>query len=352
MASIRKRGKKFQALYKRNGRQRSAGTFSTEKEARAAGAAAEFGPERKGKANRRFDDYADSWLESLNLHEGTTTLYEWALEIHILPTFGQLKLVDIEAADIRSWASKLARKNLSPRSQRIVFGVMQRIMELAVEDDIIEVSPVRKSAKAALTPSKKRKKNDFLTPAQLIELSNLVAPRYKVAVLTMGMCGLRFGEMAGLKYENVHLDELHPRISVVGAMKEYNGTIYWEPKTKTDEQHDVLIPKPLLGPLKAHLNKYADHAEFVFSGQNGKPLRRHWNRRHFKPAAAKMGLPSRMSPHDLRHSCVSFLLDAGVPLHDIAAWVGHDGIRTTVGYGGGYEKQKETAKVLEAVFGG
>ena len=46
---------------------------------------------------------------------------------------------------------------------------------------------------------------------------------------------------------------------------------------------------------------------------------------------------------------MAILLDQNVPLHDIAAWVGHKGIRTTLEYGSDYEEMERTAQVMDRV---
>jgi integrase len=50
---------------------------------------------------------------------------------------------------------------------------------------------------------------------------------------------------------------------------------------------------------------------------------RNWRRRHFKPAAAAAGLPEDFRPYDLRHTCASLMLRAGIPAPDVAEHMGH-----------------------------
>lgn len=350
MAYARKLGRnRYQGLYKRNGRQNSVGIFPRERDALDAAKAAELGP-AGDKRKMLLADYAVDYMDGLNFREGTLLLYEWAIENHILPGFKNMLLREIEPLDVRRWAVNLQRRGLSPRSQRIVFDTLGRILEQAIEDGYADINPCTKSVRTKSLQKQSKKKNNYVTPEQLLRIADAVKPRFKAAVLVMGMCGLRFGEMAGLRYEDVHLDELHPRLSIVGALKEHHGQCYYEGLTKTDNPRDVIVPKPLVKVLRHHIATYADHEVQVFSGETGAYMRRHWNRRHFKPACVKLGLSEELSPHDLRHTCVAILLDANVPLHDVADWVGHEGIRTTMQYGGGYESQERTAKVLDAVF--
>jgi integrase len=71
--------------------------------------------------------------------------------------------------------------------------------------------------------------------------------------------------------------------------------------------------------------------DLVFVGRDGAPLRRsNFNRRHWKPAVERAGLPSALRFHDLRHTHVAFLIAQGWDAYRISRRLGHSSIKTTL----------------------
>ena len=78
------------------------------------------------------------------------------------------------------------------------------------------------------------------------------------------------------------------------------------------------IPKPIRPEVRAFVKGLpADGQEWTASGI------RNWRRRHFRPAAEAAGLPEDFRPYDLRHTCASLMLRAGIPAPDVAEHLGH-----------------------------
>jgi integrase len=78
------------------------------------------------------------------------------------------------------------------------------------------------------------------------------------------------------------------------------------------------IPKPIRPEVRAFVKGLpAGGREWSASGI------RNWRRRHFKPAAEAAGLPENFRPYDLRHTCASLMLRAGIPAPDVAEHLGH-----------------------------
>lgn len=330
---------KWQGLYRKVGQGRkgfSAGTFKTEKQAVRAAEKIEGGlATDPSLAKITVSEFAYEHVLDIDSYEAATTHQKDLARFRnqIEPYFGSQPLGQIRPLDIRQWVTvlkshhaKLDGKPLAPATVVSAFWLFSKIMDLAVEGEFIISTPFVRSLQKAL-PSIPRPKPIPVTVDDVHRIAESIAPRFSAAVLTIGMLGLRFGEMAGLRYQDLHLDELRPRIEVVGAMIEVGGVVQWQANRKNGEGYSLPLPVPLQVALKEHVASYADHDTYVFSGAQGKVLRRNWNARHFKLAAIAAGLPPTSSPHKMRHACVSVLVDLGVHPKVIADWIGDSTVR-------------------------
>ena len=123
MASARKRGEKFMALYRdADGKQKSAGTYATKKAAVSAATLAEAGmvpvktvdvysDRKRGKLT--VAGYAPGWLANHPMAPHTAYVYDQMLRCHILSALGGRVLADVTAADIRAMFPALEAKGTS-----------------------------------------------------------------------------------------------------------------------------------------------------------------------------------------------------------------------------------------------
>lgn len=91
----------------------------------------------------------------------------------------------------------------------------------------------------------------------------------------------------------------------------------------------LVIPESLVPELHALIDGRDDTA-LLFTSPSSGPIRKHRRRRFFIPAAKRAGLEG-LRIHDLRHTAVALLIDAGVGPAQIAARLGHEDVRVTLG---------------------
>lgn len=115
------------------------------------------------------------------------------------------------------------------------------------------------------------------------------------------------------------------------------GFYFAEPKTK-GSRRVVPMPASLVEQLREHratqaeaLLKLGIRTDLVFSNSEGMPvLRRNIIKRHYKPALRAAGLPTEARLYDLRHTCATLLLQAGVHPKVVAERLGHSSIVLTM----------------------
>ena len=93
----------------------------------------------------------------------------------------------------------------------------------------------------------------------------------------------------------------------------------------------MLSPR-LLKILRAYWRQERPPASYLFTGKRGNPLTAETARAALRLAAARAGLDKTVTPHVLRHSFATHLLDGGTDLRVIQVLLGHESIETTARY--------------------
>lgn len=271
-----------------------------------------------------FGEYVDEWLESTrHLRPGTRANVESRLRRHIVPTFGAFPIATIQPATVRGWVATMVDDGLSPSSVKATYGTFARIMKTAEVDGFIARSPC---LGVSLPRETSHQEMHFLDPTQVQALAAVIDERYAALVFMAAYTGLRWGELAGLRVDRVNF--LRGTVNVVEALTEVNGNVEIGP-TKTGAHRTVSLPRFLVEMLASHVRRCPSDTGLLFTSAEGRPLRRNFYRRHFKPAAAAAGLPDALRFHDLRHTCAAMLIAQGAHPKEIQERLGHSTIRLT-----------------------
>jgi integrase len=235
------------------------------------------------------------------------------IDRYILPTFGGLRLADIEASLIHAWIGDLLERGLAPATVRKAGQLLNQILAAAVADKLIGANP----SQGIKWPQPGREEMRFLTPGEVNRLADAIDPRYRGLVLLAAAGGLRIGEITALRQE--HLDRERGRVMVAGAITEVEGHLVEGPPKTAAGQRWVPLPPYVIDALPTHDG-------LVFTAPEGGPIRlAGWRQRFWRPAVTKAGLdPLRI--HDLRHTAVSLWIAAGVEPLEIARRAGHTSV--------------------------
>ena len=300
--------------------------------------------------------YLQRWLEdSVKDTVRTTTheRYEQITRKHITPVLGDIKLKDITAAHVRGlYMDKL--QFLSPRTVQYIHVTLHKALKQAVRDGLIP----RNATEAVKPPQVRREEIRPLTPEQvkaLLEAAHRdrLEALYVLAVHT----GLRQGELLGLRWEDVDLDEgtLQVRRTLTTAK---GGPVLSAPKTKGSKR-SVKLSESSIDALRSHLQRQLEEIDrvgslwrengLVFASETGEPLdRRSVTNHRFKPLLKRAGLP-QIRFHDLRHTCATLLLSKNVNPKIVSEMLGHATIAITLDTYSHVlpNMQSEAAKALE-----
>ena len=155
----------------------------------------------------KLGDYAQEWLGSKHkLKPSTRARYQVVLDTFIAG-HADVALGDISRRLVREWVADLS-VDLAAASVHKTIGVLRQILAMAVAENRLVVNPVEGVELPAVSSVEQR----FLTLDQLHALAD-AAGEHRPLVYVLGTCGLRFGEVAELRWRDVDLENLRLRIA-------------------------------------------------------------------------------------------------------------------------------------------
>lgn len=229
-------------------------------------------------------------------------------------------VLDVELTDLQTFAAGLHDVGIGPRSQcRILSGVRSFFRFLQLDgyrdDDPSELleSPVLGEHLPEVLSTEEV---DALEAS--IDLSKPEGHRNRAIIEVLFSCGLRVSELVNLKLSNLYLEEQYVRVMGKGS-----------------KERLVPISERAIRELgfwfedRNLLNIKTGEEDYVFLNRRGAHLTRTMILIMIKRQAEEAGIRKTISPHTLRHSFATALLEGGADLRAIQALLGHESIGTT-----------------------
>lgn len=297
--------------------------------------------------NMTFENFVKNvWFpEYMNTDKrraATVAFHDYILRT-ILPYLGQEKLSHITPNRIEEYLDYLKNtyktkdnKSLSPKTIRHHYGTLNLIFSYAEKTGHITSNPITKVD----VPKIPKQKVNALSKSQVITFIEEVEklPLMQQAIYHLLLTtGIRRGECYGLKWQDVDLENMLIHIERNVTYTKTDGLQIGPPKTDLGIR-DIPLTKhttSLLSVYKAHLShSYTiEHSMFVFPSAESpyEPHQPAYITKHMKKFMKRIGLPD-MSPHDLRHTCASLLLQSGADIKSVQDILGHADASTTLNY--------------------
>ncbi len=284
-------------------------------------------------SKQRLADFLDEWEEiTLKARVSERTFYDYQdrLRLYIRPTLGAVKLKELRPEQIQKVLNDMTARGLSARVVRYTFTILKNALGQAVEWQKIRMNP----ADRVTLPKQTRQEMKVLNRDQVDQFLKAAAGSKWQAFFSLLLAsGMRPGEALALKWPDI--DFTNKRIVINRSLvRKRNGAGGWTleaPKTNNGRR-SIPLPAGTIRDLKEHKNrqKVLTLDGFVFANEKGEPGHEaNITNRHFKPLLKKAGLPD-IRLYDLRHTCATLLLGAGVNPKIVSERLGHADISLTL----------------------
>ena len=196
-----------------------------------------------------------------------------------------------------------------------------------------------------IRPGREKKLPVVLSRNEVNEiLGNIRLLCYRICLTTIYSCGLRLSEGTHLKVEDIDGDRGYISIRQSKGNKDRNVPLPQKTLTLLREQWKSHKNKNWIFPSAGHGVKNIPHATTPVSNSSVQVA--------FRKALKSAGINKKATVHTLRHSWATHLLEAGVNLRLIQAWLGHSTPATTSVYTHLTEKAKSRAiKSIDELMG-
>ncbi len=233
----------------------------------------------------------------------------------------QVEPNEITIKTLRDFLKFINELGINSTSQARIISGLKSFYHYLLMEDLIKINPI------ALLESPKvtRKIPDTLAVYEIdemlatLDLSKDESTRNHAIIETMFSCGLRVSEVINLKITDVYVaDEF---IRVVGKGNKERLVPISE---KALKEIDIYIHS-----VRNKLSIDKDCNDIIFLNRRGKKLSRVYIFLVIKEMALKAGIKKNISPHTLRHSFATSLVEAGADLRSVQQMLGHESITTT-----------------------
>lgn len=319
-------------------------------------------PSVKTFLNDWFATFSDDWRPS------TRRSYRGAIDSHLVPVFGMLRVEQLTPQRIQRWLNDHKAEHGARRRITLAHAVLRSALSTAQRQQMVTINAaaltkVPKPPKRVIKPLTVEQATVFLKAAD----THRLGPLFSVAL----GCGLRLGEATGLRWEDVDLET--GEVQVRQQLQVVDKKLVLQDLKTEKSRRTLVLPQVCVTELKAHRTKQLE--ERLKAGKRwvdtGLVFTTYQLCKEGKGEKTKVGaalhprnvlrvlhgllddvdLP-RQRFHDLRHGAASLLLASGVQIAEVSKLLGHSELRLTADLYSHLLKQTATkaATIMDALL--
>lgn len=286
-----------------------------------------FGHFRAINTNVTIRELLVNFLEQIKLtnHKSTYVTYKKRCDAHLFDAFGDIPVKALAPITIRKWILSL---NLKPKTVRNILIPLRTVLEEAVNDDIIERSPLDRVKLNKLlskkTPDKKENKKEYkVDPFDINEINAILArAEYEQACNLFQFAfftGLRPSELMALEWQDI--DWVNGQVYVQRAVVEREEKCT---KTEASKRFVLLLPPAMEALQKQKAFTFMEGKRVFHNPKTDRPwVDDHQLRRScWQYMLRRAGVRYR-NPYQTRHTYASMMLSAGENMLWVAKQMGH-----------------------------
>ncbi len=262
----------------------------------------------------RFIEKFRRYLEIEKNYSGHTVL-NYSIDLNDFQEFlGSQPIERVDYLGVRKYLALLKERNLSHRSIARKLSSLRSFFKFLAREGFVHANPVA----SVSTPKLDKHLPSFLTEAQVTKLIDTEIPDARQSLRDHAILevfystGMRISEVAGMNISDV--DFISGIVKVRGKGK---------------KERIVPIGEQALTVLRRYLESRNKTTEAVFLNKSGSRITTRGMRDIVKRYMAGSGAGAGNSPHTLRHSYATHLLDRGADLRTVQELLGHANLGTT-----------------------
>ncbi len=233
------------------------------------------------------------------------TMKMYLIYAHKFLKHANKEIAVLSKQDVISFLAQAKENNVSNATLSLMHSslkfFLQQHLKLPIVDDI-------------KIPKKAKKLPSVLTMNEVRDIfRNTRHGRNRLVLQFIYSTGCRVSEAVNMRTEDVDWE---------------NGTAQVK-GGKGNKDRIIVLSQKWIGNVKKYLNKKKVKSPFLFSKKNGKPLSTDTIERIIRQAAEEVGIEKRVTPHVLRHSFATHLLESGENIRKIQVLLGHANLSTT-----------------------
>jgi integrase len=276
--------------------------------------------------------YMRSWLADVAapvVRPKTLSLYRLATD-RIVQVLGRVRLGDLGPHHVRHLMCRLEEEGAGVRTRQVVYGVLRKAMNDAVRTGLRDTNPASyvRPPRAPTRPMRAWSAEEARRFLQAAREDRF----FGVYVLAL-TCGLRQGEILGLRWQDVDLER--GVLRVTHQLQDLHGELVLTEPKSSSSRRAVPLPPAALEALQRRKDAAEQEGSFrpdapVFTDTRGGFVRpSNLLRRSFYPLLERAGV-GRIRFHDMRHTAATLALQEGVHPRVVADLLGHSRVTLTL----------------------
>ena len=283
-------------------------------------------------AENKFSKIVALWKEDKKQYvkRSTFAAYTLLIENHILPSFGEMALV--EEQDVQTFVFRKLNEGLSHKTIKDILIVLKMILRFGVKNQMTEYRQID-----IKFPTERDKHSiDILSRSHQKQIMEYIRLHFTFKNLGIYIClsaGMRIGEICALTWDDldvengiIHVRKTIQRIYVIEEHRKYTEVILDTPKTKNSIR-EIPMTKNLLKMIRP-IKKIVNGNFYVLTNEP-KPTEPRTYRNYYKQFMQSLGLPL-MKFHGLRHSFAKRCIESKCDYKTVSVLLGHSNISTTL----------------------